>query len=189
VAAETLVWKYTAAGTSKVEVIRQADAFRLDWNDLVFKAAGWTTRQQAGAEDAVTPGRFTLSLDPATWAAGKYDLVVTDPAITTPLLIYTVDVLDGQFVDVGVSVARGTWHYNLTTVDEDLLLDEDGGGTGAFRAGTAFMNLWRREFGRIVVDTAAQTLTIYAKNDSTILAILPFTSEGDVQTTGPAAAP
>lgn len=185
---ERLSFGYTDGATVSVEIIRQGDGDGYDWDDAAFKAAAWVERLHEFPEDVLRPGRFTEVVDPATWEDGKYEFLVYDAALTPPIALVVLEVAAGQFVSAP-GVGRGVWVHDITAVNENLLLDQNGDGTGAIRAATAVMNVHQRWLGKVVADTAVHTLTIYAKDNVTILAVLPFESEGDVQTTGPAAAP
>ncbi len=87
-----------------VRVRRDSDGFYLDWADLVFKAAGWTTRDQLLTEqDAVlAPGLYAVTggLDTATFTDDPDLLIIslqtpgTDAVLPTP-----AELKVGQYVD------------------------------------------------------------------------------------------
>lgn len=62
------------AADTEVKVRRGSDGFMLDWDDLVFKATGWTelapTLQETDAVNA--PGLYRRAADVSGWMDGQY---------------------------------------------------------------------------------------------------------------------
>lgn len=86
--AEAITIGYLTGKTVKVAVRRDSDGAWLDFSDGTFKAAGWTTGQQAMTEVTTgmptgTVGHYRTTVDPAAWTAGDYQLEVYDAAIAT----------------------------------------------------------------------------------------------------------
>lgn len=76
-AAEPITVTYQS-GTPKVAVRRDGDGKYLDFNDLTFKAVGWTTLDGTLAADGVKPKLFRTTLDPTAWGAGLYQFLFVD---------------------------------------------------------------------------------------------------------------
>jgi hypothetical protein len=182
---ETIVVGYITAKTIKAEIIRAADGYRYDWFDATFKASGWTTRQQALAEDGVTTGLYTLDVDAATWTAGSYHVVLTDTLIVnSPLRLKTIDVVAGRWSEGGASLARAVLVTDITALDENSLA-----GT---RLATTLLNLRRfvAFFSGAKVTAPANgngDIKIYKNDGVAVLATIPITNDGTTQTLGPAA--
>jgi hypothetical protein len=97
---ELMTIGHITARTVQLEVIRQADSFRYDWNDGLFKNAGWVERLHTMTEDGTTAGRYTTSVDPGTWITGRYELVAVDTVQPqAPLIVSPIGVLNGMFRD------------------------------------------------------------------------------------------
>jgi hypothetical protein len=178
-AAEPIAFGYVTAKTVKLEIIRVADDFSLDWNDGVFKNSGWTTKQKTLAEGTGTRlGRYTdAGPDPAAWSDGTYDFIVTETTIANAVLsLSSIGVQAGRFI-AGAGIPRSVWTFDVTGVDENNY-------AGA-RAATKIMNLFRRFLVK-VTQTATQQ-KIYKNDGSTVLATLPVSNDGTTQVVGPGA--
>lgn len=99
--AENVITTYLTAKTLKLEAIRLADLFRVDWADNVFKSSGWTTKLKTVPENADTVGLYLTTADVSTWDDGDYIFSLTDTLITTrPVTERTVRVAAGLVVEV-----------------------------------------------------------------------------------------
>jgi hypothetical protein len=115
---ELITVGHITARTVQLEVIRQVDSFRYDWDDGLFKNAGWVERLRTMTEDGTTAGRYTTSVDPATWSTGRYELVAVDTVQPqAPLIVSPIGVLSGMFRDaLGLEVEgirQGTAYANF----------------------------------------------------------------------------
>jgi hypothetical protein len=176
--AESIAFCWPTGKTVKLEIVRDADSFSLDWADNTFKNAGWTTRQQALSEGAGTLiGRYTTSATPTAWTDGSYDFVVTETTIATgAVAVETVDVQAGRFI-AGAGIAQAAWTFDVTSVDENSF--------AGLRAATKLMNLFRRFFGKVTQTGTQQK--IFKNDGSTVLATLPVSNVSGTQTLGPGA--
>jgi len=66
------------AASTSIKIRRVVDDYLLDWNDMTFKAAGWTTPATTLAEISAVnlPGAYRKVIDVSAWADGYYHAVL-----------------------------------------------------------------------------------------------------------------
>lgn len=102
-----------AADTS-LQIRRGADGYLLDWDDLVFKAAGWVEPETQLVEDVVVFGLYAKSPDASAWDDGAYQAILRydDGAGTIRNETGEFQVKDGAEVILG-----GKYPVTLTPAD------------------------------------------------------------------------
>jgi hypothetical protein len=134
----------TGIAASTALKIRRADGYLLDWDDLTFKDAGWTTLSAVMIEaDAVNlPGIYSKTINVASWDDGFYQAILTYDSISTITAFYLINGAESTPGIGTLSSGAITWSYTLTNSiaglpipNADVWVTTDLNGTNVIASG------------------------------------------------------